>query len=224
MLMNIICIGVEKDIIDYAFNELHYNCSIQHILDYELEKEKIEQIIEEKIGVVILIDINKYEEIAYQLASENCGKQKVFVVFCSDKCTPENRVKWLSLGADDYIMYPFYISEVTYKMSKNMERLKSNYIIVDDFRINLPKQKVIYKGTQLKLTKKEYALLSLLVKSKGQVLTREKLLTEINGSNQYLTSRSIDTLIKQLRKKIDSNMIITIRNTGYCYIGINQDK
>ena len=93
-------------------------------------------------------------------------------------------------------------------------------ITAGDLHINVPKHRVTLGGVVLQLTPKEFDLLSLLASNKGRVLTRDQILDRICGHDYEGGTRTVDTLILGLRKKIETDpgnpeKLVTIRGVGY---------
>ena len=135
-----------------------------------------------------------------------------------------DKVLGLELGADDYITKPFSIRELMARVKALLRRSnvkkEENIIKFGDVVVNFKTREVI-KGTQnVELTLKEFELLKLLIKNKGNILTRELLLDKIWGYEYIGETRTVDVHIRHLRKKIESDdknpqYIQTIRGVGY---------
>ena len=135
-----------------------------------------------------------------------------------------DKVLGLELGADDYITKPFSIRELMARVKALLRRSnvkkEENIIKFGDVVVNF-KTREVTKGTQnVELTLKEFELLKLLIKNKGNILTRELLLDKIWGYEYIGETRTVDVHIRHLRKKIESDdknpqYIQTIRGVGY---------
>ncbi len=135
-----------------------------------------------------------------------------------------DKVLGLELGADDYITKPFSIRELMARVKALLRRSnvkkEENIIKFGDVVVNF-KTREVTKGTQnVELTLKEFELLKLLIKNKGNILTRELLLDKIWGYEYIGETRTVDVHIRHLRKKVESDdknpqYIQTIRGVGY---------
>jgi DNA-binding response OmpR family regulator len=136
----------------------------------------------------------------------------------------EDKVKGLDLGADDYIAKPFALIELLSRINA-VARRKFNVsnpdVVLGDFTVMVQARKILCKGNDVDLTKKEYDLLQYLVLNNDKVLTRHQLYEHIWGNildDQY-DSNFIDVHIKNLRKKLNlhapSPWLETVRGVGY---------
>ncbi len=145
--------------------------------------------------------------------------KSVPVIFISAKNEEYDKLKGFELGIDDYIVKPFSPKEVIARIKALMKRIYgyTNTVVFGDFKIDFDGHIVYVKDQQIKLTKKEYELLIVLLKNKGIVLSRDKLLSEIWGYDFDGDNRTVDTHIKMLRSHLGDfgKNITTIRGMGY---------
>lgn len=157
-----------------------------------------------KDGWSILREIKKYTETP--------------VIMLTARDDSEDEVFGFEMGADDYITKPFN-NKVLLARVKSLLRKSNNsvesIIEVGDLVINDTSHSVIDSKGEIELAPKEYDLLVYLVKNNKIALSREKLLNEVWGYDFLGDDRTIDTHIKNLRKKIGKGAIKTIRGIGY---------
>ena len=134
-----------------------------------------------------------------------------------------DQVTGLEIGADDYITKPFSVRALVARVRALLRRAQGgvkapSVIRVGGLEIDSEKYSVTYNGGLIKLTPHEFKLLYLLASRPGQTLTREQLLEDLHGVASS-TDRSVDSHIKNLRKKIESasgkSMIETTYGIGY---------
>lgn len=134
----------------------------------------------------------------------------------------EDRVKGLELGADDYLVKPFAFSELLARIHSLLRRnavQQSNHLIIDDLFIDFPQHKVTRANQRINLTAKEFALLSLLARHKGELLSRTLIAEQVWDMNFDSDTNVVDVAIRRLRQKLDDNfpkkLIHTVRGVGY---------
>jgi two-component system, OmpR family, alkaline phosphatase synthesis response regulator PhoP len=134
-----------------------------------------------------------------------------------------DQVTGLEIGADDYITKPFSVRALVARVRALLRRTRGetktpSLLHVGGLEINLDKYSVTFNGSPLKLTPNEFKLLYLLASRPGQTLTREQLLDDLHGTASSI-DRSVDSHIKNLRKKLESTagqaMIETVYGIGY---------
>jgi DNA-binding response OmpR family regulator len=183
----------------------------------------------EKIAVnlydFILLDLGlpDYNGLDLLREARKAGSEASFIVITA-RGAVEDKVKGLDLGADDYLAKPFALVELLSRINA-VARRKFNVVNQDvelgDFIMQVQSRKLICKGQEVDLTKKEYDLLQYLVLNHDKVLTRHQLYEHIWGNildDQY-DSNFIDVHIKNLRKKMNhhapSPWLETVRGVGY---------
>jgi two-component system OmpR family response regulator/two-component system alkaline phosphatase synthesis response regulator PhoP len=140
-----------------------------------------------------------------------------------------DKVLGLDSGADDYLTKPFGVRELMARVRALLRRTTArdggdvpatapiNYRHIE---IDPARRRVRVGGRDVELTSNEFQLLSVLLSSPGIVFSREALLSRVWNDETYVTVRSVDTLVKRVRKKVeadpaDPNVILTVWGTGY---------
>lgn len=140
------------------------------------------------------------------------------VIFLTAKESIDDRLKGLSLGADDYISKPFVLRELLLRVQAVLRRTmkEEESLFFDDIEVRFSSKKVFRKGLEVCLTPKEYCLLETLILNRNIVLSREKLLTLVWGYNYEGESRTVDVHIRQIRAKLDlKDRLKTLYKMGY---------
>lgn len=144
------------------------------------------------------------------------------IIFLTARDAVDERVKGLDIGADDYLIKPFAFSELIARVRSLLRRgpaRQHEVLTVEDLTIDLVRHKVTRAGTEILLTAKEFSLLALLVKRKGEVLTRTAIAEQVWDMNFDSDTNVVDVAIRRLRQKVDDpfekRLIETVRGMGY---------
>jgi two-component system alkaline phosphatase synthesis response regulator PhoP len=151
----------------------------------------------------------------------NPATEKIPVIMLTAKGTEYDKIKGLDTGADDYITKPFSVMEVISRIKAVLRRVgnseKNDELTVGEIVLNPEKRLVTVSKNEVVLTYKEFELLLYLMRNKGVVMSRDKILIWIWGYDYDGENRTVDMHIKTLRQKLGNagNCIKTIRNIGY---------
>lgn len=145
------------------------------------------------------------------------------IIMLTAKTKIDDKITGLEAGVDEYITKPIRKDEIIAHVKAVLRRVEYSIYGRDEIlkngsiRIYPDKQKITVKGKEVKLTKKEYDLLYLLLIKQGRVLSRDYLLETVWGWDSESFPRTLDTHIYSLRKKIGTagNEIITVKGIGY---------
>lgn len=170
---------------------------------------------------ICILDVMMPKKDGFTLAGEIKKVDKnIPIIFLTAKSMQEDRIKGLSIGADDYITKPFSFEELNLRIEAIMRRIKEARtpdITQTEYEIGKYKYnsdyRVLYLGKEeQKLTTKEGELLKLLAFNKNQILDRDIALKSIWGNDNYFTGRSMDVYITKLRKYLKEDEAIEIVN------------
>jgi len=147
------------------------------------------------------------------------------VIMLTAKAAESDKITGLDTGADDYIIKPFSVKEVIARVRAVLRRSeKETAPKYEDARltVDFADMRVICEGNDVKLTRKEFALLSHLIKNTGRVATRQQLLDNVWGYSYFGDTRTLDVHIRRLRQKMGDcgNSIETVVGVGYRFIGV----
>ncbi|MEL1133584.1 response regulator transcription factor [Desulfitobacterium sp. THU1] len=178
---------------------------------------------------IILLDIMLPKMEGYQVLREIREFSNVPVILVSAKENVVDKVKGLELGADDYIVKPFDITEMLARVKAVLKRTmtdkpdKNPDIVIGSLLISLVTHTVKVNSKEIKLTPTEYKLLVLLAKDSGCVLTHTDLLTKIWGAQYQEETHYLRVCIARIRQKINipeaqPGYIQTVQMVGYMMV------
>ena len=140
------------------------------------------------------------------------------IVVVSAKRTEADRVRALDLGADDYLVKPFTLRELLARIRAVLRRTRragppGRQLI--GLQLDKPALAAIQDGERVPLTKQEFAVLDLLVRNRGRIVSREEIDRVIHPDGEADVSNVIDVVILRLRKKLGRELILTRRGQGF---------
>lgn len=140
------------------------------------------------------------------------------ILLLTARDTIEDKVTGLDAGADDYLPKPFNMPELLARLRVLERRLgtaQSNEIIIGDVALSTNSHQVLFQGEELELSKREYMLLKALMESAGKVQTRNSLESKLYSWDDSVASNALEVHIHNLRKKLGTEFIKTLRGVGY---------
>lgn len=149
------------------------------------------------------------------------------IVFLTAKGDENDLLTGFNVGGDDYISKPFSIKEVVARIKAILrrgiaEKEEKNLIVFDEMKIDIDKKVFHIKDENINLTRKEFEILSLLLKNMGQYISRDEILTRIWHDDVIVTERNVDVNIARLRKKLGSYGKNLKGKSGYGYCFQNE--
>ena len=178
---------------------------------------------------LLLLDVMMGEISGFKLANmlrKNEKTAKMPIIFLTAKDTENDLLTGFNLGADDYISKPFSIRQVVARVKAVLRRTASKpleqepeLLAYETLILDTKRIKASLNGEEVPLTKKEFEILKLLLENKGNVFSREEILSRIWKDEVYVLDRTIDVNITRLRKKIGiyGKNIVTRLGFGYCF-------
>lgn len=164
---------------------------------------------------LILLDVMLPELDGFQVFEKI---HHISTIFLTARNSLSDRVKGLTMGADDYMTKPFEILELLARVDAVLRRTmkESNGFSLDHVRIDLNSRQIFYNGQLVECTPQEFELLNVLIKNRNIALSREKLLELAWGYDFEGDTRTVDVHIQKLRKKLGlEDRIKTVYKLGY---------
>lgn len=188
---------------------LYIEQSGYNIITCENGNDAMELFVQEKPTLVVL-DINLPGKNGIEICKEIRSISETPIIILSARESEDDKVMLLELGADDYVSKPFSPRELMARIAtiikrmENRKKSKSSKIIsMGNLYIDSKNFTVETTGNlPIRLTKTEFAILEYFAKNTDSVIKRESLMKDIIGYDNYLYDRTIDTHVKNLRKKI----------------------
>jgi DNA-binding response OmpR family regulator len=147
---------------------------------------------------------------------------RIPVIILSAKGDEVDRVGGFKLGADDYVTKPFSLSELILRVKARLRGAGHTLgrIAIGDVEISLETRRLTKNGLPISLTDHEWRLLSVLLESHGQALTRDEIIQRAWGLNAHVSQRNVDFFVSSLRAKIEDDhsaprVLLTKRGVGY---------
>lgn len=208
-----------REMLSYYFNSVGFEVSCFESGDEYFEASR------DLNPSIFILDIMLPGPSGYAILSHIRNDEKTAntpVIMLTARSAEMDRVAGLEQGADDYVVKPFGILELQARVNAVLRRTgeDNDRVSFHDLQIIPQSRQVVKDGQALDLTYKEFELLSLLIKSKGAVLSRDNILSRIWGYDFAGETRTVDAHIKTLRAKLGDDAdnpryVTTVRGIGY---------
>jgi two-component system OmpR family response regulator len=217
--------------------------TLRELLKYNLQKEGYGVLVAKDGGEALeLYNKNKPQLIILDImlpvlnGTEVCriirGKSKTPIIMLTAKTEEVDKVVGLELGADDYVTKPFSMRELIARIKAVLRRSEMEksfgatpaetheVLKAGDISIDLVKHIVLNMGKEVELNPKEFELLALLLRNRGQVINREQILRKVWGYDFIGNDRTVDVHVRWIRQKLEADpenprYLITVRGYGY---------
>lgn len=224
MKTKILLVDDEKDIVEF----LQYNLEQEgfNVITAYDGKEALEKM-SQKPDLLIL-DVMMPRMNGYEVCEKLRGTDEyknIPIVFLTAKSSEIDEVHGLNIGANDFIQKPISPKKLIARVKSNLRKIETNQnelsqnqeITIGPLVINKEKYTVTLKGKHIVLPKKEFEILAYLASYPGRVFHRDKILSDIWGSDVFVVERTIDVHIRKIREKLGtfSELIETIKGVGY---------
>ncbi|WP_454766767.1 response regulator [Cupriavidus campinensis] len=152
------------------------------------------------------------------LRALRAGGSTVPVIILTALDQVSNRIAGLNAGADDYLVKPFDLSELSARVSAVSRRYSGNpnpLVKLGELRIDTAGRSVMRGAARIDLTASEWALLEALIQHPGMIVSRSRLEDRLYSFNEEIGSNTIEVHMSRLRKKLGADVIETLRGLGY---------
>lgn len=170
---------------------------------------------------LILLDIMLPQMNGNEVLKEIRRNSQVPVIMLTANATVEKQLYSFSQGADDYIIKPYTLAVIKAHVEAVLKRSgkADQFLEAGKLRLDLLGQKVYRNGEYVETTRREYELLEYFMENRGRVLKREHILDAVWGFDYTGETRTVDTMVKQLRKKLtdECHYIRSVYGVGYIF-------
>ena len=143
------------------------------------------------------------------------------IIFLTARDTENDRITGFNLGADDYLAKPFSVRERTARVKAILRRSAPVRVtmktVAGSFIVDTENNLILAEGKPLELTRKEYEILSLLIRNEGKIFPRQEILARVWGDDVIVTDRTVDVTIARIRKKLGDSGVMIRNKSGYGY-------
>ena len=168
---------------------------------------------------LVILDIMLPKLDGYAVCKMIRSKSKVPIIMLTALNEESDEIKGFELNIDDYITKPFSFNILIKRVEAVLRRVygsdKENVLEFKNIKLDCDSYEVYVDGDEIDFTTKEFEMLKILMKNKGNVIKREVFLDKLWGYDFYGDTRVIDTHIKNIRKKLKTDYIKTVKGVGY---------
>jgi DNA-binding response OmpR family regulator len=177
---------------------------------------------------IVVLDVMLPDMDGFAVCRRIREHSRVPIIMLTARGEVTDRILGLEMGADDYLPKPFepreLVARIQAVLRRGAEAEDEDALQIGALNLNWGTRSALLNGNDLGLTTAEFELLGLLVRNRGRVLTRDRIMSEIHGIDWDPYDRSIDVHVNRLRQKLGddarhSTMIRTVRGAGYSFIG-----
>lgn len=180
-------------------------------------KNAVEEILTFKYDLIIL-DINLPNKDGIEICKEVRIKSNIPIVMLTARTSQLDKIIWLEIWADDYIEKPFSPRELLARIKNILKRNNKEDLKINENELYIDEEKMLIKKWNeiINLTSIEFEIFKKLFEENGNIVSRETLMKDIIWYQNYAFDRTVDTHIKNIRKKINlTDFILTIRWKWY---------
>ena len=182
-------------------------------------EEALLELVSHKIDLVVL-DIGLPGIDGFEVCRLIRARSQVPILMLTARDEEPDRIAGFELGADDYVLKPFSPRELVARshaiLRRGRQAAYQDVLRIGDVELRRSERVALANEQEVKLTNKEFDLLTVLIENAGLVLSRDKLLDQVWGMTYPGDTRTVDVHIAQLRRKLGlQDQILTVRGSGY---------
>jgi two-component system, OmpR family, response regulator QseB len=194
--------------------------AMHYTVDWVQDGLQASHAIEQEHFAAIILDLGLPKRSGFDVLKRmRAHKNNTPVLILTARDTIDDRIKGLDSGADNYLIKPIELEELTARIraiTRRVANRNQNNIIINEVELNPESFAVSIKGTPLDISRREFSLLHLLMQKRNHVVSREILAQSLYGWGDEIESNAIEVHIHNLRKKLGDYLIIkTVRGVGY---------
>ena len=190
-----------------------------HTVDWVRDGKEAELAVTDRVHDLVLLDLGLPRRDGLSLLREWRARGigiPVVIITARDAVT--DRIAGLDAGADDYLVKPFDLDELSARVravARRRSGRSESVLRIGELEIDAATKRVRWKGNEVSLSAREYALLEALADRPGAYLTRAQLEERLYGWNEEIASNAVEVHIHGLRRKLDAALIRNVRGLGY---------
>jgi DNA-binding response OmpR family regulator len=152
------------------------------------------------------------------------AESSIAILLVTARSSENDMLLGLDIGADDYLAKPVSPRELTARVRALLRRIgatdaQSSIVRVGALEVDAGRFEVRVGGAAVNLTAKEFGIVELLAREPGRVFTRDQLLRHLHGAEDFVSRRTVDVHVANLRKKLDPALVRTVYGVGYAFQG-----
>lgn len=203
---------LSKFLTSYGF-DCKISCDFKNIVDIALDEKPD----------LILLDINLPYFDGYFVCREIRRVSSVPIIVVTSRDSDMDELMSMNLGADDFITKPYNTQVLLAHISAVLKRASTNIfnqtIIHKGVTLNIAQGTVLFKDTEIELTKNEFKILALLMRRQGTIVSRDDIMNELWQSDEFVDDNTLTVNINRLRKRLEelgiTEFLMTKRGQGY---------
>ncbi|MCU5600872.1 MULTISPECIES: response regulator transcription factor [Bacillus cereus group] len=168
---------------------------------------------------LILLDVMMPNLNGFEVAKMIRSHSTIPIIMLTALEEEQDQMKGFDIGIDDYMTKPFsfhvLLRRVEAVLRRSYDQSIYNHLVFKEIHVDCDAYKVYVNEMEIPLTTKEFEILQLLVRNEKKVITRENIIEKVWGYDYHGETRLIDTHIKNIRKKLDTSYIKTVKGIGY---------